>query len=201
MDTITGLHQNQSEDVTSKDVPVNNSLDSLPNDAYLEEARNIPEYITADITGPMQEHEQKESDIVITQIQEDEEKLQPIQFLPQESQQQVECLDDLRQISSQAHTFENETMLELSRSSWGTQDQLYLQGCKWSPDQTCILTAVNRNGMHIFELPHDLYEMDAASYDRPVDILQSAVFIKENGTVYDYCWYPNMNSLIPATCW
>lgn len=94
-------------------------------------------------------------------------------------------------------------VVELSRCTWrgSSKYQRFLKGCIWSPDGTCLLTVVNGDGMHVFELPSDLYNVESIANDRPLDILQSVVHIKEGGTVYDYCWYPFMNSSNPASCW
>lgn len=99
--------------------------------------------------------------------------------------------------------FIEKNVIELARSSWrgSSRNQRYLKGCLWSPDGTCLLTTVNGDGMHVFETPSDLYSSDSISADRPLDCLQSAVHIKEGGIVYDYCWFPFMNSQDPATCW
>lgn len=97
--------------------------------------------------------------------------------------------------------FEKQTLIELSRHSWGIKDQNYLRGCVWSPDGTCVLAPVNRDGMHVLELPTDLYTTESVSPDRPLDLLQSAVHIREGGSIYDYCWYPYMNSGQPESCW
>lgn len=97
-------------------------------------------------------------------------------------------------------TFEDETIIELSRHSWGTIGEHYIRGCSWSPDGTCILVPVNRDGVHIFELPTDLYACETVSEMRPFDVLQSAIHIREGGTIYDSCWYPFMNSTVPASC-
>lgn len=56
-------------------------------------------------------------------------------------------------------------------------------------------------GMHILELPRDLYEMQQLPCNRNLSNLTSAVHVKEGGTVYDCCWYPFMNSGEPETCW
>lgn len=98
--------------------------------------------------------------------------------------------------------FSNKSVYELSRYSWtGSQsNQKFLKGCLWSPDGTCILSAVNGDGMHVVELPRDLYSATVPSGDRPVDILESAVHVKEAGIIYDFCWYPLMNSGYPNTC-
>ncbi|XP_052869146.1 telomerase Cajal body protein 1 homolog [Anopheles cruzii] len=97
--------------------------------------------------------------------------------------------------------FGDRTCVEVARCSWDRPvRQNYLQGCRWSPDGTCVLTAVNNDGMHIVEMPTDLYRAETVSEDRPVDILTSAVHVKEGGLVYDYAWYPRMNSGYPETC-
>lgn len=104
---------------------------------------------------------------------------------------------------SEVGYFCDKHVVELSRCTWrgSTNNQRFLKGCLWSPDGTCILTVANGNGMHVFELPSDLYSVDSIAKDRPLDILQSAVHIKEGGSVYDYCWYPFMNSSNPTSCW
>ncbi|CAG9788362.1 unnamed protein product [Diatraea saccharalis] len=101
--------------------------------------------------------------------------------------------------------FTGKTLLELCNSSWSrsqkAQDDIqpYLRGCKWSPDGTCCLSVVNNDGMHVTELPRDLYS-GCPTPNRTIDILESAVHMKEAGLVYDFCWYPGMNSGIPETC-
>lgn len=113
----------------------------------------------------------------------------------QESRSQSEC-------AIAVPYFEEKQVTELSRYSWrgSSKRQRFLKGCLWSPDGTCILTAVNCDGMHVVELPADLYANECISINRPLDVLQSAVHIKEAGIVYDYCWYPYMNSSTPASC-
>lgn len=94
------------------------------------------------------------------------------------------------------------TSLELARSQWPNyDDQHYLKGCKWSPDGTCLLTVVRGAGMHVMELPSDLYTGDVVLTSRPIQPLVPAVSVPEAGLIYDYSWYPGMNSANPATCW
>lgn len=104
--------------------------------------------------------------------------------------------------SSIVSYFEEKQVTELARYAWrgSSKRQRFLKGCMWSPDGTCILTAVNGDGMHVVEMPGDLYTTESISPERPLDVLQSAVHIKEAGIVYDYCWYPYMNSGDPVSC-
>lgn len=98
------------------------------------------------------------------------------------------------------YNFENKT-LEIGRTQWpNLDDQHYLRGCKWSPDGTCLLTIVRGGGMNVMELPADLYVGDTVLSNRPVHPLNPAVMVPESGLIYDYCWYPGMNSSNPPTC-
>lgn len=99
-------------------------------------------------------------------------------------------------ISSQTDVF------EVAR--WHScKQENYLRGCMFSPDGTCLLTAVNLDGVQVFELPLDLYEKEGVTETRPVSKLQPAVHVKEGQltTVYDMAWYPGMNSHLAETCW
>lgn len=104
--------------------------------------------------------------------------------------------------------FTSRTLVELCSSSLSQPTKLtdlenaqpYLRGCKWSPDGTCCLCVVNKDGVQIMELPRDLYEGDVNS-NRTIDILEPVIHVKEAGTVYDFCWYPGMNSAVPESCW
>ncbi|XP_043652721.1 telomerase Cajal body protein 1 homolog [Drosophila teissieri] len=94
------------------------------------------------------------------------------------------------------------SIVELARRCWtsSTEAQHYTKGCYWSPDGTCLLVPIHLDGMHVMELPVDLYSTPAVQSTRPLSKLQSAVHVPEGGTVYDCVWYPQMNSLQPETC-
>lgn len=124
-----------------------------------------------------------------------------VEELQQTSEEPMDCAEAVTVPA--IDFFIERNVVELARSSWrgSSRNQRYLKGCLWSPDGTCLLTTVNGDGMHVFEMPRDLYSVDSVSPERPLDCLQSAVHIKEGGIVYDYCWFPFMNSSDPATCW
>lgn len=102
--------------------------------------------------------------------------------------------------------FTSKSFLELSTCSWSRgrnaneNIQPYLRGCKWSPDGTCCLSVVNNDGVHVTELPSELYQ-GVVCGDRIIDVLESVIHLKETGSVYDFCWYPFMNSTNPPSCW
>lgn len=88
-----------------------------------------------------------------------------------------EIIDEQMPKHSANYNFANQPIVELSRYSWGADQQKYLRGCLFSPDGTCVLTTVNKDGMHIVELPLSLYDNESVSVDRPLDILTSAVHV------------------------
>ncbi|XP_053608230.1 telomerase Cajal body protein 1 homolog [Plodia interpunctella] len=110
-----------------------------------------------------------------------------------------------KQLVQYPSLFTSKTLLELCSSSWSRSSkanedvQPYLRGCKWSPDGTCCLSVVNNDGVHVAELPKNLY-FGSVSSTRTIDVLDSVIHVKEAGLVYDFCWYPFMNSAIPESC-
>ncbi|GAB6019862.1 Telomerase Cajal body protein 1 [Chamberlinius hualienensis] len=74
----------------------------------------------------------------------------------------------------------------------------FTKGCKWSPDGLCVLSNSDDNILRLFNLPLDKC-LSGIGDDIPVD-MQPVLNMNESGTVYDYCWYPLMNSSDPATC-
>ncbi|XP_073823262.1 uncharacterized protein isoform X2 [Musca autumnalis] len=93
-------------------------------------------------------------------------------------------------------------LVELGRRLWPSteQKQCYTKGCLWSPDGTCLLVPVHMDGMHVLELPTDLYTTQELNAKRELSPLASAVHVKEGDMVYDCSWYPFMSSTDPATC-
>ena len=79
-----------------------------------------------------------------------------------------------------------------------------LKGVQWSPDGTCLLTASEDQQIRLFELPPELLageSGDAAAPSAEGDgELVSTVCVREGDSIYDYCWFPRMNSDEPASC-
>ena len=69
----------------------------------------------------------------------------------------------------------------------------YTRGCKFSPDGLCVLAAASDDALRIFETPSDPGASSSSS-------LHPCVTMKEGETVYDFCWYPRMDSSRPETC-
>lgn len=91
---------------------------------------------------------------------------------------------------------------EVGRRLWksDSESQCYLKGCLWSPDGTCVLTAANMDGMHVIEIPQTT-SPDKFDEDFRLSKLPTAVHVPEAGAIYDYVWYPLMNSEDPNSCW
>ena len=71
----------------------------------------------------------------------------------------------------------------------------FTKGVKWSPDGTCLLAADDDNTLKLFDLP-PAPASDAAVAQGWKPSLQCV----EGETVYDYSWYPYMDSSNPVTC-
>lgn len=72
----------------------------------------------------------------------------------------------------------------------------YLKGCKWAPDGSCLLTNSADNVLRVYNLPPELYSSSWELIPEMSPVLRMA----EGDTIYDYCWFPHMNSLDPDTC-
>ncbi|KAM3823907.1 LOW QUALITY PROTEIN: telomerase Cajal body protein 1 [Vipera latastei] len=72
----------------------------------------------------------------------------------------------------------------------------FLKGCKWAPDGTCLLTNSADNTLRIYNLPPELYAEQWGEVAEMSPVLRMA----EGDTLYDYCWFPQMNSSDPETC-
>ncbi|XP_063786885.1 telomerase Cajal body protein 1 [Pseudophryne corroboree] len=72
----------------------------------------------------------------------------------------------------------------------------FLKGCKWATDGSCILTNSDDNVLRIFNLPPELYTCEWDLLQEMSPVLRMA----EGDTIYDYCWYPLMNSSDPDSC-
>ncbi|TRY79750.1 hypothetical protein TCAL_09896 [Tigriopus californicus] len=66
------------------------------------------------------------------------------------------------------------------------------RGCKFSPDGLCLLTNSEDNQLRIFETPNH-------SEDVPQE-LKPCFVMAEGELIYDFCWYPTMDSRNPDTC-
>ncbi|XP_068164898.1 telomerase Cajal body protein 1 isoform X2 [Antennarius striatus] len=91
---------------------------------------------------------------------------------------------------------QNPQMLTGSWSEYSRFPENYLKGCKWAPDGSCILTNSADNVLRVFNVPPEIYSYN---WDLLPE-MSPALRMAEGDTVYDYCWYPKMNSLDPDTC-
>lgn len=69
----------------------------------------------------------------------------------------------------------------------------FTKGVEVSPDGLCLLTNSEDHVLRLFDVP----DPDAQS---PVEDYGSTLQAKEGGTVYDFAWYPFMNSSVPESC-
>lgn len=91
---------------------------------------------------------------------------------------------------------QNPQMLTGSWAEYSSLPENYLKGCKWAPDGSCILTNSADNVLRVYNLPPEIYSYNWDLLPEMSPVLRMA----EGDTIYDYCWYPKMNSLDPDTC-
>lgn len=90
---------------------------------------------------------------------------------------------------------------------------VYLEPERRAPDGSCLLTNSDDNRLRIFNLPDTLWDLAAGSKPNlenefpatdsasaAPQVVEPALRIAEGGTVYDYSWYPFMNSADPTSC-
>ena len=73
----------------------------------------------------------------------------------------------------------------------------YLRGCSWAPDGLCILSNSNDNILRLFNLPSGLL---TGQLDNVEPEMKAILRIPEGEAIYDYSWWPLMNSMDPPTC-
>lgn len=120
---------------------------------------------------------------------------------PVTSPMEVEETVNEELLTSRLHFDENTELIEIAR--WrSTKKEQYTRGSIWSPDGTCLLTAINQLGILVFDTPTDIYQVESIDPARPVSKLVPAFQISDSkeSNIYDMAWYPGMTSLDPATC-
>ncbi|XP_058036213.1 telomerase Cajal body protein 1 [Ahaetulla prasina] len=87
-------------------------------------------------------------------------------------------------------------LLTGSWAEYSRTPENFLKGCKWAPDGTCLVTNSADNTLRIYNLPPELYAEQWGDVAEMSPVLRMA----EGDTLYDYCWFPLMNSSQPETC-
>ncbi|KAG0761078.1 hypothetical protein G6F29_010857 [Rhizopus arrhizus] len=89
--------------------------------------------------------------------------------------------------------------LDLIQQNVNLQDQSeqnnFFKNTKWAPDGTCLLTNSADDVVRLFSLPSNVYEESSET----VTMIPN-FGIREGESVYDFDWYPLMNSQDPDSC-
>nr|XP_033780393.1 telomerase Cajal body protein 1 [Geotrypetes seraphini]XP_033780394.1 telomerase Cajal body protein 1 [Geotrypetes seraphini]XP_033780395.1 telomerase Cajal body protein 1 [Geotrypetes seraphini] len=88
-------------------------------------------------------------------------------------------------------------MLTGSRTEYSDVFENFLKGCKWAPDGSCLLTNSADNILRIYNLPPELY---SGQWEDNLVEMSPVLRMTEGDTVYDFCWYTQMTSADPETC-
>ncbi|KAK6633411.1 hypothetical protein RUM44_004013 [Polyplax serrata] len=112
-----------------------------------------------------------------------DEQIQDTNASIESSKDMFDCNYSVKQILKVDKVF-NESKLK---------EKCFLKGCKWSPDGLCLLTSSNDNILSLFEVTEHLIT-------NPRNDVSPVLQMKEGGIIYDYEWYPQMNSSDPLSC-
>lgn len=83
-----------------------------------------------------------------------------------------------------------------AQEEFSRRPENFLKGCKWAPDGSCVLTCSDDNTLRIFNLPPPLCGPPAG----PLPEMEAALRVPEGDAVYDYAWFPLLDSSLPHTC-
>ncbi|XP_034236530.1 telomerase Cajal body protein 1 isoform X2 [Thrips palmi] len=97
------------------------------------------------------------------------------------------------------HEGSNPCLTHFETSQFKTSD-CYTKGCKWAPDGLCFLTNSNDNILRVWDLPENLNSVSEWQSNSSVSPIKPSLCMREGGLIYDFCWYPLMNSWNPVTC-
>lgn len=75
----------------------------------------------------------------------------------------------------------------------------YFKGCKWAPDGLCLMSCSNDNVIRLINTPKEIQEQKWDHFDSTIPI-ESCLDVREAEIIYDYAWWPHMNSMHPNTC-
>lgn len=81
-------------------------------------------------------------------------------------------------------------------------DGNFTQGCKFSPDNLCLLTSTaSDNLLRLYNTPlHTSATADANVHSVTPENTSAVLTFKQGDKIHDYAWYPQMNSYDPITC-
>lgn len=203
----------QDSEITEK--PQNNeNQNMLPENSNSEakDPETEEEKVLESKTQLLQQLEDMEVDTVASSNQNTQEMLSEEFFenaeapgnaeLKEEEPQPLEFVEDESMKLKESTYFQNRQLFEVARFTIenSLDFQHYLKGCLFSPDGCCIIAPVNGDGIHVFELPQDLYSQEEVSISREITTLKSVIYVPTVANIYDFCWYPYMNSQAPETC-
>jgi WD40 repeat protein len=78
---------------------------------------------------------------------------------------------------------------------------IYTKNIKWSPDGLVLLSNSSDNILRLFELEQQLFTIEEiVPNENEIETWKSCLRVRETGPIYDFDWYPLMNSHSPSTC-
>lgn len=78
----------------------------------------------------------------------------------------------------------------------------FAKGCKWSPDGACLLTASEDRVLRLFDVYNFVQRLATSNLENeePEHDMSASLRMQAPDMIYDFSWYPFMNSSDPSTC-
>lgn len=113
--------------------------------------------------------------------------------------------DDINENTNKSWWLKAPKLINTVQKTFSSNNPLFgncLKGCKWAPDGSCICTNSEDHRIRVFNLPSQFYSFEKVNIEDDIfkkDLIPDLEF-RESQIIYDYCWFPSMNSADAATC-
>jgi WD40 repeat protein len=104
--------------------------------------------------------------------------------------------NDAKNQTSDATETSNWSSTLKAKSAVDFKQETFPQGCQFSPDGLCVLTAAS-NRLYLYNTPHN---NSMVSSSPKQEEWKSCLTMETGDSVRSYDWYPHMNSNSPETC-
>nr|XP_053652277.1 telomerase Cajal body protein 1-like [Cherax quadricarinatus]XP_053652278.1 telomerase Cajal body protein 1-like [Cherax quadricarinatus]XP_053652279.1 telomerase Cajal body protein 1-like [Cherax quadricarinatus] len=102
------------------------------------------------------------------------------------------------------YTFEAPILALDYREEFSASKSNFTKGCKWAPDGSCLLVGSDDRKLRLLNLPTPIvqgeFQSESWFMGESEKYARAAITVQENELIYDYAWFPLMQSSDPRTC-
>ncbi|XP_045624327.2 telomerase Cajal body protein 1 [Procambarus clarkii] len=101
-------------------------------------------------------------------------------------------------------TFDSPVMALDYKEEYSAPNVNFTKGCKWSPDGSCLLVGSDDCKLRLLNLPAPVVQREFQSeswfMEESKKYAKAAITVQERELIYDFAWFPLMQSNDPRTC-